>query len=530
MELNLKYNLNESVMINNTKIDTGISYTSIIKTMFCLGIGSKKFMAREVDKIFDTNKILYMEAYKRSDLYKNKLMETVDINTALYAEKVAGILQCSIESKNYTQVLELYKKAYKKIYSNIKNLKVITEKDFAKYINPGVDGNYEYISTVYIYSLLNKFDLTEMQVEYFKRILKDMAILAIYQDTNYSKEVVDKYIGRINELRDYLGIQKGSYNGEELVEIILRNDTARYNKSKILTPWEMIPDNDTSFKIEKIGEVGRYIGAMEGFFKYLRINTSELLKNTTFTGTEINQWLLSFILGEIFNNFKDSDKSMFLINTLYTLALNKSYKNLRASYLKAVNEDYLLEIDKLQTKLTNSINKVTAEKESLEKKEDALKKREKELLEEIERLKLENSRLKTEAKEGESLKQEVVKLRNYVFDLNNLNTDEAELEHEVNIDLLNNKNIVILGGTLNWEQKMKEVLPNATFVGNEQMNTSINFINKKSIVFINTKMKHAFYYKIKSVLDKVNPEYYYINNETNIKYTLELMESLLNSK
>ena len=74
---------------------------------------------------------------------------------------------------------------------------------------------------------------------------------------------------------------------------------------------------------------------------------------------------------------------------------------------------------------------------------------------------------------------------------------------------------------------MKAKLPEATFVGTEFRNTKLSFVKKDSKVFINTKMSHAFYYKIKEVLSKTNSDYYYINASSNINNSLIYMKEQL---
>lgn len=173
------------------------------------------------------------------------------------------------------------------------------------------------------------------------------------------------------------------------------------------------------------------------------------------------------------------------------------------------------------------ISEANKEKEAFKEKEANYKKREEDLLAKIERLEKENSRLKQEIEENKDLKQEVIKLRNLVFDASD--TDIAVTQEDIDTTVLNNKNVVILGGNQSWVNDMKKVLPNATFAGIEARNTNLGFINKNSLVFINTKMKHSFYYKIKSVIEKLGIDYFYINSGSNIDISLFTMSKSLNN-
>lgn len=145
----------------------------------------------------------------------------------------------------------------------------------------------------------------------------------------------------------------------------------------------------------------------------------------------------------------------------------------------------------------------------------------------IEKLERENLRLKQEVEENKDMRQEVIKLRNLVF--NSSDTEDIAItQDDIDINTLNNKNTIILGGNQSWVNDMKKILPNATFAGIEARNTNLSFINKNSLVFINTKMKHSFYYKIKSVIEKIGIDYFYINSGSNIDKSLFVMDKYLN--
>ena len=115
-----------------------------------------------------------------------------------------------------------------------------------------------------------------------------------------------------------------------------------------------------------------------------------------------------------------------------------------------------------------------------------------------------------------------------MFDDLSVNEEEINFSEEVDLEELNNKNVIIFGGNTTWVNNMKEKLPNAKFIGSEYINRKLDFIRKDSKIFINTKMPHAFYYKITDALYKTNAEYYYINNSSNINNSLTHMKEELN--
>ena len=518
----MKQALNEALGID-------INYRDFEKNLFCIAIASKAHVRKDIDKIFNKNKLVYMNCFKNSNIYKSPLSKTLLSDDSLYTEKVLGILEYGLENEDLSDIFDLYKKAHRRLYNGIKSIKNITIKDMSKYLSVGVEGNYEFIATMYIFSLNGIQILDENALNFTKVILDDFIQLSYYDKTNFSKKKVDEFSKELKELREYFGLEKRSYTGEDLISAILKKDTDRYNTSKTLIPWEMISPSD-QHRIEKIGEVGKYIGAYEGLFKFLRINSADMMKRVSFTPLEVNTMLLNYLYSVIFNSFTENDRNIFLVSVIYFSSLNKVYSSLKDNYLKALNEDFLEEISVLQTSLEDSIYKAKKAEESFKEKEARFLNREKELLERINQLEKENKRLKQDIKEQEPLKQEVIKLRNIVFeDLSN-NEEEIKFSEEVDLNELNKENVIIFGGNTTWVNNMKEKLPNAKFIGSEYINRKLDFVRKDSKIFINTKMPHAFYYKITDALYKTNAEYYYINNSSNINNSLTHMKEELNKE
>lgn len=495
-----------------------INVMDMLKNEFCINLADNISLRKDIDKIFNKNKIEYLKAYKESSIYKSTLTNTYTADVASYAEKVIGIAEVCLKTEDYNDLLLLYKKGFKKIYNNTKNIKKVNMmRDVAKYITPGYKGTDEVISTLYMYNLLDKIEDFESEIHVLSQYIKDIHLLGNYDKTNFSKECVSAFIDEIKEMREYLGISKRSYTAEELIQTIVHTDYKRYNTSKILVPYEMAMDTLT---IEKKGEIGKYVGSMEGLFKFLKVNSSEICRKVTFTSSDIDKMLLNYKYSKMFNTFEEKDRNSFLIYVIYISALNRVYGSLKDRYLKLVNEDYLVEVDSLEQKLNIAINEANSAKEKCREKEKCFNDKEKELLERIAVLEKENAKLKKELNENNAMKQEVIKLRNLVFETSNTDDEVAVTQEDLNVDVLNDKRVVILGGNQGWINNMKQILPKATFAGTESKNGRLDFINKDSIVFINTKMKHSFYYKIKDILEKVNADYFYVKSGTNINLSL----------
>ena len=92
-----------------------------------------------------------------------------------------------------------------------------------------------------------------------------------------------------------------------------------------------------------------------------------------------------------------------IISMFYTAALNKEYKNLKTSYSKDVNEDYLLELDSIQKNLKTKVAELQYTTETLKQKEEFIEKRKIDYEQEIIKKDREINKLKDSLNDYESL-------------------------------------------------------------------------------------------------------------------------------
>lgn len=514
---------------NTLDVKRAEEYDTSIKAVFCVTVSVKNNVRKDIDNIFNKDKVRYMTAYKNSSMFDNPLIMGESIDIIRYTEKLAGILEVSISSNNYDDLYKISKKAFTKIHSNVKNKSNLTFYDVFRYSEKTVQGNEDAVASFYLYFLLGRVaDISTDNMNNILQILNQRCILALYKRINFSEENMNLNKGFINKEREYFGIQKGSYTVRELMTLVYKKDILRYNSENILYPHKQLNPTDIH-RIESIGSVSKYAGGIEGLFKYLGTNTERLFAKTTLTNSEIDELIVTIMYCNKFNSFNEDDKGLYFIASIYFYVLNKEYKNTKSQYLKDFNEEYLIELDSLQKKLMENNSEAKRTKELYEQKTKAIEESNEKLLEELEKYKREVKRLEEKNKENEEAKIENIKLRNFVFN-NNLedvqDIEEDEISKE-DIDILNNKKVVILGGSTPWVNKMKEKLPNVIFANLDTKYSNLEFINKNSIIFINTNMKHAFYYKIKSITSKLNLEYNYVHNYTNIDQSLKDMVKIL---
>lgn len=499
----------------------------LIELLFCIAISSKEFLRDDIDRIFNEDKVTCIEKYKQSTVYNRTFITSLGYLHEKYAIKMIGIVGKCKDNEDYTELINLYKKGYKRIYSNLKNLKEITILDIFKYIAGTTEGNMEFVSTVYIFNVLGKIKDIEYAYRLIDEIQRQYYILDIYEEMNFSQDALEIYKDKINALKKQFGIKnKANYSLYNLLEDITEQDCKNY---KIKHNIEI-----DAYECETIGEVGRYIGCNESFFKYLKINTDELARNTIFSKQEVDSIIYNFLL--VYKEDKDTiskkDLNQMIISMFYTAALNKEYKNLKKSYSKDVNEDYLLELDSIQKNLKTKVAELQYTTETLKQKEEFIEKRKIDYEQEIIKKDREINKLKDSLNDYESLKEEVSKLREIIFNVEDIN-NEVDMEDEeyiINYNELNKLNITVIGGNTPWVKKMKEVLPNWNFITSEQRTLSLEFIKNSSLILINTNMAHALYYKTMGIIKKFNINYEYIMPCSNINKTIYNIAEIIKRK
>lgn len=489
----------------------------ILKNVFCISIASKEIVHEDIDEIYNKNKILYLQYYKNSKLYNSVLNKSLSYKTEIYIRKLIGILEDALNQNDAINIIKLYKKAFKKLYNNTKNLDSIKMSDIIKFLNlTDSESIIEGLSAFYFYGMRGILDTYDIENFDINGMLSEVYVFLLYNKVNFSDEMIQAKNKDIIKLRNHFGIKNKDYVADDLITAILNNEASIYQKNN--------PNSDKSdalYKIQKAGKIGMHIGFMEGLYKLLELNSTQIAKKITFTSREISEILINYKTEKSFDDYaNDENLNSYIISSLYMAILNKEYKNLKADYSKYVSEESIIEIHDLQEKLENSINEANKLKADFEIKEKALTDKEHSLLKEIELLKKENSLLNKNVNDATALKTEVIKLREFVFDLQNNIEDEIAVTEELDLAPIKDKNIVIIGGTISWTKKLKELFPKWQFIGIEQKNNNLSFINNCDFLFININMTHSLYFKIKSLIEKYNIKYNFLKNTNNINNTL----------
>lgn len=189
-------------------------------------------------------------------------------------------------------------------------------------------------------------------------------------------------------------------------------------------------------------------------------------------------------------------------------------------YIQDMEEKYLYvcrEIEELETlkiiREENTSEKIQNERMKLQYEKDIsrINAEKKQLTDIISGQEVQISKLKrlleqTETKLQEDT-QELGALRSYVYLMSEQEEtfEQEPQENELNrwIDFLKEKKVLVIGGHVNWQNKLKELFPKWQFVTAKQGTLVGNVIKGRDVIVCNTMvLDHGCYYKVVAELDR----------------------------
>ena len=206
-----------------------VTESELIEVLFCVAISSKDFLRDDIDKIFNEDKVACIENYKKSAAYNRTFVTSLGYLHEKYATKMIGIVGRCKKENDYTPLIELYKKGYKRIYSNLKNLEKITIHDIYKYISNTTEGNKEMASSIYIFNILGQMQDIEEGYNLIKEVERQYCILDVYEEVKFSEKILNENKEEIGNLKKRFGIKnKANYSLYDLLQDITVEDCKNY--------------------------------------------------------------------------------------------------------------------------------------------------------------------------------------------------------------------------------------------------------------------------------------------------------------
>lgn len=264
----------------------------------------------------------------------------------------------------------------------------------------------------------------------------------------------------------------------------------------------------------------KYIGAIGGWLKTLRIHEMDATEQVSLSKEELDHIFLELLYAKKYNHISKEEEALFFMTCLYLKGVGTLYHETKQLYLDQSKQDDYLEMKSKEKLILAQENNLLKKKKEYQKQHER-KQKEIELREAQAKIR----QLEQQLTEMEDYSEEVHALRHYVF-------SEEQSDQQANRSLslesmkqfIQSKRILLFGGHPIWQQKLKLALPTIGFVDVTEMNRDISKIRRADAVFINTKVfSHAFYKKIMKELSRSDTPMYYLNGQNNMEKTIEEM-------
>lgn len=471
-----------------------------ITYFLCEVLATSKIAYKHIDKLYSQNKEKYLKLARNHKYYKIELDGTIE--QEFYFKKALGII-LDDDVKNTSWLLKM---TYKKSNQLVKNSNIVNLSDFLKQNNPKSFKNNEIDG--FLLAILVLAQLEGKEINFHD---------ALYQDFCNSLLVRNEYLAKDYPIL-YKNISKEDKKELKGIELKFKNIYPEFNFNGFT--YAILEEG--KIMLEKMTEEQIFNVSFEYIYDLEDIALTSLIDNEL-KDKEIQELICCWNLTHKEMDYKELYK--FLGPALQIRYLLKAYKEAKRYCFSNLNEDLKELIEKKESELS----RVKKENNDLKQENARLKKQLdeeiKKLVEENTRLEKKNNHLLESIKNQPDVEDELHQLRNLMFNLST-SEDAASNNNEVDIDKLNNLNAICFGGTNNWINTMKEVLPNWTFIAAGVENFDVALLKGKNYIFINTKVNsHGMYYKVIENKDK-NSKIRYINTTNRDRILREIEKEI----
>jgi len=443
-----------------------------------------------IDEEYSKNKTTYDEKALKSGIFKNKEFDIIPESMINYAIKLTGILLSPNGEWFLNKILQ---EGWPQLYAYIKNSNKIIYDKIAKvkgYQSQGLD-NYLFYIVILLCMIFEK---------------------KVYNETNEGKIFIQNFdkwrmsiIGDSPDLNELYKINDEDcqktlvqMNQENILENRL---VAEKNKNMVFALYSLLESYNISLN-DEIAELS-ISGKLEE-------NDKELLNIYTVCSQNSFNDILS-------SDIKKRDIADFIITARFLQGLIKKYKILYKEYMKLYKISLINEID-----LNNKIEqqKKTNEKlisENQELKEELRKMKEeqnKHEAQEIIKIKRQyESSIQEMADTIERYKEENEALKTVIEDL--LQGNHYANEEQIINDIPKVTKGVIIGGSPQWQQNMKSIVPHYKFIEAHELNYDTKVLENAERIYFNTAYcSHALFYKTINIVRKKKLDIFFINNNS----------------
>lgn len=509
----------------------------IIVLRLLIAFGNSKLLRKEIEKVYATNKFEYYEAAQKAEIRKSKLIHTFPSAVTESILKAAGIYFWSFFNEDFKIIERFLKIGFGRVFEYTAKSEKIFLPGFMPFL-------FKTTKEVHKFS---EQELADMySVLYWLCLVsgKPCELGNLADDTRLS---IDRtYYGNVGQNGDFLKslTEKYKVNIKNLKQIYCPDTKKQKKKSLDLLFYHITEKEALNIpaisskalherkKLEplliKMG-ISKYIYTFSKLINLMGIDCSAL-EQIEMTNNEYNQLFALFYLSQEDYGIPQSERDIFLVSAIYMKALIKEYQETRQVHLANAHEENYFDTIMLKKEIDEKERALRKEETCYKSENDSLKAKIDQLQAEALVADREAIRLKREIEESEFNKKELLALREFMFGQSTDASSDIAAEPEVFDKALNSlktKSCAVIGGHPNWVKKMKEILPNYTYIDVDSLNKDLKYLEKKDIVFINTDYNsHGLYYKIVSQLENSSTKLHFTGG-TSVQSSIMAMAKAL---
>jgi hypothetical protein len=495
-----------------------------IRHFLILALGGSQYLHPIIEDMYQENRLEYYEAYRNSGMYTDIIITRFITRNEEKMKQVSGIVEWSYLHNNFENLMKLIKKGYKYSYQFVQQRKVVDlgefELGFTKKrggMGKVTDLDLLYGSVVVLYLCNRENKICDMNNEYghlFINGIRSLISESISRNIRFSPENRELYKKEVDELFFKYGIPRNMQTTSigKFFEMFVEKQTDEKIKSSPLY-------NDMQEIREAVFQEGisRYIGSLSLWVRINGINEMDLTDSAVLTKEDVEIIFLDYVIAsQVSKQITAKDRDLYIITLLYTQALALVYKETKHLYLDDSQEKHYLEIKQAQ----QHIEAKTAE---LNKQEAGWKKEKEDQLGKIAELQSELRKTQktlqmnqVEMEKNDSSTKELAALRAYMYNSQQVNVVKEETATDRILSDLKVKRVAVFGGHPNWRNKLKEVLPNYTFIDVDSINRELTFVDNMDAVFVNyDHFNHKFYERLMKHMSRNDTILHYLSGSSN---------------
>lgn len=428
-----------------------------------------------INQEFDKNKTLYLSKYNDSRIKNDKRFKKASLLKENIAMKALGIVEAAKDEtcRKLTALYSIVSHGWKNITRIVENSDIV---DLCEIFKSG--GKNIPVWDTRIHRVIVTFylcDVNEKQLEegpeYYVSVYS-----ALHEKENSENEIISQLTPDrdiVRDIKKIVGGAEGYVSGDIDISFIRKYDDENAMFRKLMYSFGLEPEivNGASLSSQDIAKLCMIIAE----------NDMDVFEGDQFT--------FMVIIGLLCKAYQQAKKDFWTIEN--TSLLNDIAQ---MEQISSQRERYESENKRLEEELEKTKRELTAAKE---------------LIKEKERNEIAFKRIQKEEKQRINEKKELEALRTMVFlEEKNYTISDSSMNdatYEEDLNLVKSKKITIIGGNTNWQKHMAKILPDAKYIGAEQVNTDVSILLSGDIIAFHVKTAcHSMYNKVTANLQERN--------------------------